>query len=59
VPEEVFFGEFWRISLYPAVEEIPEKNNFYWKICSLHTKTVGNRLSPTSMVYSSDSFNLD
>jgi hypothetical protein len=38
VLEEVFFGEFWRIALYPSVEEIPEKNNFYRKICSLHTR---------------------
>jgi hypothetical protein len=38
VLEEVSLGEFWRISLYPAVESIPEKNNFYRSLQDSHTK---------------------
>jgi hypothetical protein len=38
VLEEVSLGEFWGISLYPAVESIPEKNNFYRSLHDSHTK---------------------
>jgi hypothetical protein len=38
VLEEVSLGEFWRISLYPAVESIPGKNNFYRSLQDSHTK---------------------
>jgi hypothetical protein len=38
VLEEVSLEEFWRISLYLAVEEIPEKNNFYRKIRGIDTR---------------------
>jgi hypothetical protein len=38
VLEEVSLGEFWRISLYPAVENIPEKNNFYRSLHDSHTR---------------------
>jgi hypothetical protein len=38
VLEKVSLGEFWRISLYPAVESIPGKNNFYRSLQDSHTK---------------------
>jgi hypothetical protein len=41
VLEEVSLGEFWRISLYPAVESIPGKNNFYRSLQDSHTKREG------------------